>query len=165
MTTGQGEQAYRLTRALTRRIEGPAQQHTTKDCHSRCRKCRSNDLKGRNGRYEDFLEGTDANMADLGRISTFLPTIKCSSCGQQVEISMMGDHVCGTGARERMFFAAREQLTQWDRSILTFTQHHRRRLRCRTWITSSRSASRRGTRAAGCRQEWTRPRRVRPTAP
>ncbi|CAM1500933.1 Fc.00g100950.m01.CDS01 [Cosmosporella sp. VM-42] len=28
------------------------------------------------------------------RESTFLPTIKCSSCGNQVEISMMGEHIC-----------------------------------------------------------------------
>ncbi|KAI8633884.1 hypothetical protein F5Y19DRAFT_256753 [Xylariaceae sp. FL1651] len=34
-------------------------------------------------------------MADLSRQSAFMPTIKCSSCGNQVEISMMGDHVCG----------------------------------------------------------------------
>lgn len=27
-----------------------------------------------------------------------MPTIKCSSCGQQVELSMMGDHVCGNSA-------------------------------------------------------------------
>ncbi|PHH88930.1 hypothetical protein CDD83_6877 [Cordyceps sp. RAO-2017] len=31
----------------------------------------------------------------LPRESTFLPTIKCSLCGNQVEISMMGDHLCG----------------------------------------------------------------------
>lgn len=35
------------------------------------------------------------------RESTFLPTIKCSSCGQQVEISMMGEHVCGGPPAER----------------------------------------------------------------
>ncbi|OLN86497.1 Paxillin-like protein 1 [Colletotrichum chlorophyti] len=29
------------------------------------------------------------------RESSFMPTIKCSSCGNQVEISMMGEHVCG----------------------------------------------------------------------
>ncbi|KAI1820587.1 hypothetical protein F4861DRAFT_53762 [Xylaria intraflava] len=34
-------------------------------------------------------------MADLSRQSAFMPTIKCSNCGNQVEISMMGDHVCG----------------------------------------------------------------------
>ncbi|OTA03648.1 hypothetical protein A9Z42_0041270 [Trichoderma parareesei] len=28
------------------------------------------------------------------RESAFLPTIKCSSCGMQVEISMMGEHAC-----------------------------------------------------------------------
>ncbi|KAJ6443192.1 GTPase Ryh1 [Purpureocillium lavendulum] len=31
----------------------------------------------------------------LPRESAFLPTIKCSSCGRDVEISMMGDHLCG----------------------------------------------------------------------
>ncbi|KAI1108413.1 hypothetical protein F5Y14DRAFT_84306 [Nemania sp. NC0429] len=34
-------------------------------------------------------------MTDLSRQSAFMPTIKCSNCGNQVEISMMGDHVCG----------------------------------------------------------------------
>lgn len=36
-------------------------------------------------------------MVDLSRQSAFMPTIKCSNCGNQVEISMMGDHVCGSG--------------------------------------------------------------------
>ncbi|KAH8170687.1 LIM domain-containing protein [Sarocladium implicatum] len=31
----------------------------------------------------------------MPRESSFLPTIKCSSCGNEVEISMMGDHICG----------------------------------------------------------------------
>ncbi|CAF3445878.1 hypothetical protein SNK03_003285 [Fusarium graminearum] len=30
----------------------------------------------------------------LPRESMFLPTIKCSSCSREVEISMMGDHIC-----------------------------------------------------------------------
>ncbi|KAI1325126.1 hypothetical protein F5Y16DRAFT_378899, partial [Xylariaceae sp. FL0255] len=34
-------------------------------------------------------------MTDLSRASAFMPTIKCSNCGNQVEISMMGEHVCG----------------------------------------------------------------------
>ncbi|KAI0878155.1 hypothetical protein GGS24DRAFT_497220 [Hypoxylon argillaceum] len=34
-------------------------------------------------------------MTDLSRQSAFMPTIKCSNCGNQVEISMMGEHVCG----------------------------------------------------------------------
>ncbi|KAI0965448.1 hypothetical protein F4678DRAFT_332763 [Xylaria arbuscula] len=37
-------------------------------------------------------------MTDLSRQSAFMPTIKCSNCGNQVEISMMGDHVCGVGS-------------------------------------------------------------------
>ncbi|KAF0329058.1 lim domain-containing protein [Colletotrichum asianum] len=31
----------------------------------------------------------------MPRESSFMPTIKCSSCAQQVEISMMGEHICG----------------------------------------------------------------------
>lgn len=34
-------------------------------------------------------------MAGLARESSFLPTIKCSTCGCDVEISLMGEHVCG----------------------------------------------------------------------
>jgi hypothetical protein len=40
-------------------------------------------------------------MADMGRASSFLPTIKCSMCAREIEISQMGDHVCGSsGERE-----------------------------------------------------------------
>ncbi|KAI2463792.1 hypothetical protein F4781DRAFT_104617 [Annulohypoxylon bovei var. microspora] len=35
-------------------------------------------------------------MTDASRQSAFMPTIKCSNCGNQVEISMMGDHICGS---------------------------------------------------------------------
>ncbi|KAI0595854.1 hypothetical protein F4775DRAFT_335980 [Biscogniauxia sp. FL1348] len=35
-------------------------------------------------------------MTGETRLSVFMPTIKCSNCGNQVEISMMGDHVCGS---------------------------------------------------------------------
>lgn len=34
-------------------------------------------------------------MAYSERASSFLPTIKCSMCAQDIEISHMGDHVCG----------------------------------------------------------------------
>lgn len=37
----------------------------------------------------------------MPRESTFLPTIKCSQCGCQVEISMMGDHLCSGPTAER----------------------------------------------------------------
>ncbi|KAK0613435.1 hypothetical protein B0T14DRAFT_279238 [Immersiella caudata] len=40
-------------------------------------------------------------MATMPRESTFMPTVKCSTCGRQVEISLMGDHLC-TGEAERM---------------------------------------------------------------
>lgn len=35
----------------------------------------------------------------LPRESAFLPTIKCSTCGRQIEISMMGEHVCSDDSR------------------------------------------------------------------
>lgn len=42
-------------------------------------------------------------MAGLPRESSFMPTIKCSTCARQVEISMMGEHICGgSGAFESM---------------------------------------------------------------
>ncbi|KAK4122388.1 hypothetical protein N657DRAFT_502141 [Parathielavia appendiculata] len=33
-------------------------------------------------------------MATIGRESRFMPTVKCSTCGLQVEISLMGEHTC-----------------------------------------------------------------------
>ncbi|KAK3988307.1 hypothetical protein QBC44DRAFT_103437 [Cladorrhinum sp. PSN332] len=34
-------------------------------------------------------------MAEVGsRESRFVPTVKCSTCGRQVEISLMGEHIC-----------------------------------------------------------------------
>ncbi|KAH7025844.1 uncharacterized protein B0I36DRAFT_149805 [Microdochium trichocladiopsis] len=38
-------------------------------------------------------------MADT-RQSAFMPTIKCSICGNQVEISMMGEHVCSSTSQD-----------------------------------------------------------------
>jgi len=57
-------------------------------------------------------------MAYSERASSFLPTIKCSMCAQDIEISHMGDHVCGTvpplpttaGERE---FSAVYQMDLW----------------------------------------------------
>ncbi|POR37603.1 Paxillin-like protein 1 [Tolypocladium paradoxum] len=43
----------------------------------------------------------------LARESTLLPTIKCSSCGRQVEISRMGDHLCGGPTAERKLVSYR----------------------------------------------------------
>jgi hypothetical protein len=34
-------------------------------------------------------------MADLSRESAFLPTIKCSMCHEDIQIALMGEHVCG----------------------------------------------------------------------
>ncbi|RDL39139.1 uncharacterized protein BP5553_03479 [Venustampulla echinocandica] len=35
-------------------------------------------------------------MADMNGASSFLPTIKCSMCARDIEISQMGDHVCSS---------------------------------------------------------------------
>ncbi|KAI2630098.1 hypothetical protein GGS21DRAFT_215262 [Xylaria nigripes] len=40
-------------------------------------------------------------MADQIRDSVLIPTLKCSNCGDQVRISMMGDHVCGGGNKSK----------------------------------------------------------------
>ncbi|TVY25085.1 Paxillin-like protein [Lachnellula hyalina] len=37
-------------------------------------------------------------MADTARPSSFLPTIKCSMCAQDIEISQLGEHVCNGAA-------------------------------------------------------------------
>jgi hypothetical protein len=39
-------------------------------------------------------------MADLERASTFLPTIKCSMCHQDIQIALMGEHVCAKPERK-----------------------------------------------------------------
>ena len=36
-------------------------------------------------------------MAEFGRASSFLPTVKCSMCAADIQISKMGDHVCEGG--------------------------------------------------------------------
>lgn len=41
--------------------------------------------------------------ATMARMSTaFLPTIKCSDCNAEIEISAMGDHVCAKGEEQVM---------------------------------------------------------------
>ncbi|KAL2115813.1 hypothetical protein VTJ04DRAFT_10068 [Mycothermus thermophilus] len=37
-------------------------------------------------------------MAAVGRESRFMPMVKCSTCGEQVEISLMGEHTCGSSS-------------------------------------------------------------------
>jgi hypothetical protein len=44
-------------------------------------------------------------MAGMDNALSFLPTIKCSMCAREIEISQMGDHVCGEpGEREYSFY-------------------------------------------------------------
>lgn len=50
-------------------------------------------------------------MAGIPRESSFMPTIKCSSCGHEVEISMMGEHICEAAQEEGKTFDHR---VFWD---------------------------------------------------
>ena len=50
-------------------------------------------------------------MADMGRALSFLPTVKCSMCAREIEISQMGDHVCGgSGEREYSSWQTSERM-------------------------------------------------------
>ena len=58
-------------------------------------------------------------MAARSQMSGFLPTIKCSNCNIEIEISMMGDHVCSQcmlsfigGSSEDMLMVAAAQRPQ-----------------------------------------------------
>lgn len=62
-------------------------------------------------------------MAGAVRESSFMPTVKCSTCGRQVEISLMGEHVCSEAAApaptpERMTSLTSTETTK---SLLTLT--------------------------------------------
>ncbi len=49
----------------------------------------------------------------MTRESSFMPTIKCSTCGKEIQISMMGEHVCtGEAAPERREFAPDQTCTR-----------------------------------------------------
>lgn len=37
-------------------------------------------------------------MADFMKSSSILPTIKCSSCAKDIQIAMMGEHICSESA-------------------------------------------------------------------
>ncbi|KAF7541261.1 hypothetical protein G7054_g752 [Neopestalotiopsis clavispora] len=39
-------------------------------------------------------------MATYPRESAFMPTVKCSQCGNEVEISMMGEHICKAASKQ-----------------------------------------------------------------
>ncbi|KAJ6784284.1 hypothetical protein PWT90_06414 [Aphanocladium album] len=57
----------------------------------------------------------------LPRESTFLPTIKCSQCGNEVEISMMGEHLCAALATPecRELQVSLSTSTQADKNTVT----------------------------------------------
>ncbi|KAI9784578.1 MAG: hypothetical protein M1839_001800 [Geoglossum umbratile] len=46
-------------------------------------------------------------MADTMGRTSFLPTVKCSSCGAEIEISMMGDHLCSSAPQRKNAVATR----------------------------------------------------------
>ncbi|KAI9850321.1 MAG: hypothetical protein M1824_003376, partial [Vezdaea acicularis] len=52
-------------------------------------------------------------MADFNRPASFLPTIKCSNCNEEIEISMMGEHVCSGAPSAR---APTEPTTRVERA-------------------------------------------------
>lgn len=54
----------------------------------------------------------------LPRESSFMPAIKCSSCGLDVEISMMGEHVCGGPGAERKLFTLTQTPSQNQAHIM-----------------------------------------------
>ncbi|KAI9172486.1 Paxillin-like protein 1 [Paramyrothecium foliicola] len=56
-------------------------------------------------------------MAEV-RESVFVPTIKCSSCAMDVEISMMGDHLCGGAADYQQNEQQTIEIALDDRSML-----------------------------------------------
>ena len=43
-------------------------------------------------------------MASTTRVSSFLPTIKCSMCSVEIPISAMGDHICAPGTPAHSFY-------------------------------------------------------------
>lgn len=46
-----------------------------------------------------------AMMASIALSSHFLPTVKCSDCNAEIEISVMGEHICAQGIRSCMLIA------------------------------------------------------------
>lgn len=44
-------------------------------------------------------------MGPSTRASAIMPTVKCSSCSCEIEISRMGDHVCGQGGYSAVWLA------------------------------------------------------------
>lgn len=49
--------------------------------------------------------------------SAFMPTITCSSCGYEVEISMMGEHTCGATSGQRKPIVVKPPYTYFRRLI------------------------------------------------
>ncbi|KZF19640.1 hypothetical protein L228DRAFT_37523 [Xylona heveae TC161] len=60
-------------------------------------------------------------MAAVSRPSLFLPTIKCSSCNAELEISAMGDHVCSVEPKPTM--GTIPESTKRDTSFTNFMDH------------------------------------------
>ena len=56
-------------------------------------------------------------MAGAVRESSFMPTVKCSTCSRQVEISLMGEHIC-TGAPDPESMASLTSISTDQAGIL-----------------------------------------------
>lgn len=70
--------------------------HQPEQRHSACSTCV---LEHRLVLDSGTVEG--AMIAAMSKMSTsFLPTIKCSHCSVEIEISAMGDHVCAKGEHD-----------------------------------------------------------------
>ncbi|KAM7216309.1 hypothetical protein V8F06_008328 [Rhypophila decipiens] len=61
-------------------------------------------------------------MAGAVRESSFMPTVKCSTCGRQVEISLMGEHLCSEADAAPIPEHATESApSESTKSLLTLT--------------------------------------------
>jgi hypothetical protein len=62
-------------------------------------------------------------MAGIPREPSFMPTIKCSSCGCEVEISLMGEHIC-EATQEEGKMSDRGVPASSDRLLTCAAQQH-----------------------------------------
>jgi hypothetical protein len=58
-------------------------------------------------------------MADTMGRTSLLPTVKCSSCGAEIEISMMGDHFCPTTPERKDAVSMRKPIVHTNWSVAT----------------------------------------------
>lgn len=64
-------------------------------------------------------------MADLMPSSSFLPTIKCSNCAKDIQIAMMGEHICSDPPAGEGKFEATSYVVRYILNPFTQLLHHR----------------------------------------